>query len=126
MEISQVGANSFNPTSQGDAPAAPRSAAVNGANVSAATVELPSKAVEAVKGAVSLTSLKQATDQLNRAIQLTANNLQFAIDKSTGIHVVKVVDTQTNEVIRQFPSEDILAMAKALDQWQGLLVREKA
>lgn len=125
MEISQAGVNSFSPTSQGDVPAASRPAASNAASVSAATVEMPTKAVKAVKGAVNLTSLTQATDQLNQAIQLRAKNLQFTIDKSTGIHVVKVIDTQTNEVIRQFPSEDILAMAKALDQWQGLL-RDKA
>jgi len=96
------------------------------AKVSAAMVEMPSKAVAAVKEAVNPTSLKQATDQLNQAIKLMANNLQFTIDEETGIDVVKVVDTDIKEVIRQFPSEEILAIAKAIDQLQGLLVRDKA
>jgi len=95
------------------------------ARTSAATIEMPSKAVGAAQGMANPGSLRQATDQLNQAIKLMSNNLQFTIDEDTNIRVVKVVDTETEEVIRQFPSEDILAMAKALDQWQGLL-RDKA
>ena len=57
---------------------------------------------------------------------MMANNLQFTVDEDTGIDVVKVVDTDTKEVIRQFPSEEILAIAKAIDQLQGLLVKDKA
>ena len=53
MQISQVGANSYNPASQGDVATAPRSVAPDVAAVSAATIELPSKAVEAVKEAVN-------------------------------------------------------------------------
>lgn len=126
MQISQVGTNSFTPASQGDVSTTPRPVAPDVAKVSAATIEMPSIAVAAVKEAVNPTSLKQATDQLNRAIKLMANNLQFTIDEDTGINVVKVVDTDTKEVIRQFPSEEILSIAKALDQLQGMLVRDKA
>ena len=126
MQVSQVGANGYSPTSQGEVATAPRPVVSEAAKVSAAMVEMPSKAVAAVKEAVNPTSLKQATDQLNQAIKLMANNLQFTIDEETGIDVVKVVDTDTKEVIRQFPSEEILAIAKAIDQLQGLLVRDKA
>lgn len=126
MQIPQVGANSYNPASQGDVATAPRSVAPDVAAVSAATIELPSKAVAAVKEAVNPSSLKQATDKLNQTIKMMAVNLQFQVDEETGIDVVKVVDTDTKEVIRQFPSEEILAIAKAIDQLQGLLVKDKA
>ena len=52
-------------------------------------------------------------------------NLQFTVDEDTGIDVVKVIDTETEEVIRQFPSEEVLAIARALDKLQGLLIRDK-
>lgn len=48
------------------------------------------------------------------------------VDDETGIHVVKVMDINTQEVIRQYPSEEILSLAKSLDKLQGLLIRQKA
>lgn len=126
MQISQVGANSYSPASQGEMAATPRPVAPDAAKVSAAKIEMPSKAVEAVKEAVDPSSLKQATEKLNQAMRMMASNLQFTVDEETGIDVVKVVDADTKEVIRQFPSEEVLAIAKAFDKLQGLLLREKA
>lgn len=126
MQISQVGANSFSPASQGEMAATPRPVAPDVAKVSAATIEMPSKAVEAVKEAVDPSSLKNATEKLNQAMKMMASNLQFTVDEETGIDVVKVVDTDTKEVIRQFPSEEVIAIARAFDQLQGLLVRDQA
>jgi flagellar protein FlaG len=40
--------------------------------------------------------------------------------------VVKVMDTQTNEVIRQFPSEETLKLAKHLEGMLGLIFNDKA
>jgi flagellar protein FlaG len=44
----------------------------------------------------------------------TSANLVFQVDKSTGQFVFKVVDATTQEVIRQVPSEEVLAMARKL------------
>jgi flagellar protein FlaG len=52
--------------------------------------------------------------------------LQIKIDKDTDITVVKVVDKQTNKVIRQIHPEYVLKIAKYLDEITGLLLREKA
>ena len=40
--------------------------------------------------------------------------------------VVRVIDKQTGEVIRQMPSKELLEIAKSLDRLQGLLVRNSA
>lgn len=69
--------------------------------------------------------LAQAVTQIQDVIQQTAQSLQFSIDKDTGSTVVKVVDTESKKVLRQIPSEEVLAIAKALDKLQGLLVRQK-
>jgi len=37
-----------------------------------------------------------------------------------------VVDMATKDVIRQIPTPEVLAIAKALDKLQGLLVKDKA
>jgi flagellar protein FlaG len=40
--------------------------------------------------------------------------------------VVRVVDTETNEVVRQIPNEDARAIARALDRLQGFFVEVRA
>lgn len=70
--------------------------------------------------------LQSAVKAANDFVQPFNGNLQFSIDKDTGTTVVKVIDTKTNEVIKQFPSEEMLAIAKSLDQLKGVLVRQKA
>lgn len=58
---------------------------------------------------------------------IASNNLEFSIDDTTGQTVVKVIDSSTKELIRQIPSEEMLAIAQALDgEIKGLLVRNKA
>ncbi len=69
--------------------------------------------------------LKAAVKAANDFIQPFNGNLQFSIDKESGTTIVKVIDTVTKEVIKQFPSEEMLAIAKGLDQMTGLLVKQK-
>lgn len=72
-------------------------------------------------------------DELFKAIKATNefvgninDNLQFSVDHDTGKTIVKVIDTNTKEVIKQIPSEEMIAIAKALDKLKGLLVQQKA
>ncbi len=61
-----------------------------------------------------------------RPSQPVAQNLLFSIDDDTGRTIVKIVDSQTDEVIRQMPSEEVLAISKAIDKLQGLLIKQQA
>jgi flagellar protein FlaG len=71
--------------------------------------------------------LKQAVDGINRAMQPSNSNLAFSIDPGTRMLVVTVVDTETGDVIRQIPSEEVLAIAQSIAQNQkGLLLNQKA
>ena len=70
--------------------------------------------------------LRQAVKRLNHTVQSVVSQLEFSIDTDTQRTVVKVVDIRTKQVLRQFPSEEILHLAKALDQFTGLLVRDRA
>jgi len=74
----------------------------------------------------SIEDLKSAVGDINNTIQSLVSHLEFSVDTDTGRNVVKVVDMRTDEVIRQFPSHEALAIAKALDSFQGLLLRDKA
>jgi flagellar protein FlaG len=63
---------------------------------------------------------------INKYLRDTAKSVQFNIDASTGKTVVSVVDSNTHEVIRQMPSEETLAIARAISRLSGLLLDEKA
>ncbi|HRQ59768.1 MAG TPA: flagellar protein FlaG [Azoarcus taiwanensis] len=71
-------------------------------------------------------TLLQAVDEVQKAIAPVAQNLLFSIDDDTGRTIVKIVDSQTDEVIRQMPSEEVLAISKAIDKLQGLLIKQQA
>jgi len=68
-------------------------------------------------------AVQSALDEVNQAVQKVAPGLEFSIDKQLGSTVIKVVDSQTKEVLRQIPGEEVLRIARAIDKMQGHLVR---
>lgn len=71
-------------------------------------------------------SIQEATKRLQDFVSGVRGDIQFSLDQDSGKTVVKVIDSGTREVIRQFPSEEALELAKALDRFQGLLVKQQA
>ncbi|WP_407278252.1 flagellar protein FlaG [Aromatoleum evansii] len=71
-------------------------------------------------------AVDQALEEVRKAIGPVARDLRFSIDEDTGRTVVKIIDSSTDEVIKQIPTEEVLAIAKALDKLKGLLVRQEA
>ena len=73
-----------------------------------------------------LSEVQNKVSQLNDHLQNLNRNLQFTVDERSGSSVVTIRDTETEEVIRQFPSEEILDARSALEQVKGLLIETKA
>ena len=95
--------------------------AVRGETADAALAPAPPQA-----GNRSEQDLENVVNEVNEFIKPINNTLQFSIDDETGTTVVKVVDTETEKVIKQIPSEEMLALAKAIGQLKGLLVKQEA
>ncbi|MDO8464116.1 MAG: flagellar protein FlaG [Gallionella sp.] len=91
----------------------------------AAPVELPSEASKPVTDVVDAATTKRAAEQINKALKQFDSDIQFSVDENNKTNV-KVIDTQTKEVIRQMPSKEMLAISQALDKFQGLLIKIKA
>lgn len=81
-------------------------------------------------GASASAHLEQALQDLNGYVQTVQRNLQFDVDDTSGHTIIRVVDSETEEVIRQIPSEEVLALARHLKSMgegeQGLFLKEKA
>jgi flagellar protein FlaG len=113
------------------APNAQRSTAANTAPV--AKHDTPATAIATAHEPASPLSIRPSEEELKDVVKAVNdfvnpfnNSLQFSIDKDSDTMVVKVIDASTKEVIKQIPSEEMLALAKALDQLKGLLVKQKA
>lgn len=59
-------------------------------------------------------ALETAAKAVDEYLQQSSPDLQFFVDKETGMYCVKVVDSENQELIRQVPSEEALKMAKRL------------
>ena len=71
-------------------------------------------------------SVEDAVKRISDFVAPTQSELSFSVDQVSGVQVVKIMDSQSNEVIRQFPSKEAIEIARALDKLQGLLIRDKA
>ncbi len=66
-------------------------------------------------------SVDQVVSGLNELVQNLHRNLQFSIDDESGETVIKVIDSETHEVVRQIPSEEIMRLRRRLEEASGLL-----
>ncbi len=78
------------------------------------------------KNPPSREDVDDAVNQLAKFVAPNQSDINFSVDESSGVRVVKIIDRNSNEVIRQMPSEEAVALAKALDKLQGLLIKDKA
>jgi flagellar protein FlaG len=71
-------------------------------------------------------TVEAAARSVREFVQPINSNLEFSVNDDTGQLVVRIIDRSTKEVIRQMPSEEMLALAKALDSIKGLFVKQTA
>jgi flagellar protein FlaG len=68
---------------------------------------------------------KSAVKQMEQFFQSVHRNLEFSIDDKSGKVVVKVIATETGEVVRQLPSAEALKLADSLKNANSLLFDAK-
>ena len=101
-----------------------RAAPAAGAKV--ASVAAAAQSAAAATPPARSDEVRKAASQVNEALKGTASSdLQFSVEGENKDVVVRVVDSQTKEVIRQIPSEQMVAISKAMDNLSGLLVQQK-
>lgn len=68
---------------------------------------------------------RKDVEDMVEALEDFANTVQtrltFSIDDDTEDVVVKIIDKETDEVIRQFPAEEILGLREKMQDLNGLL-----
>ncbi|MGI5880075.1 MAG: flagellar protein FlaG [Syntrophomonadaceae bacterium] len=81
-----------------------------------------------VRQKVDAEVLQEAVESVNRALEVSSYHLEFKVHEGSGRYQIKVVDSNSNEVLREIPPERILDLAadirKMMDKILGLLVDE--
>ncbi|MGH7233257.1 MAG: flagellar protein FlaG [Nitrospiraceae bacterium] len=67
------------------------------------------------------TELDRAISKVKEAFTHADSRLKIEVDPDLGRIVVKVMNAESGEIIRQIPAQEILEIAKSLDVAQGLL-----
>ena len=70
--------------------------------------------------------VRETTDSLNEMSSLLKYGIRFAYDDKVSEMLVNVIAKDTNRVIRQIPSKEILAMRAKMAEMVGLLVDQEA
>jgi len=90
------------------------------------TITEASASESSAENSGGLEELSAAVEKIQEFVSSAARDIKFSIDKDSGQTVVKVIDRETQDVIRQIPSQEMLDLAQALDKLQGLLIKQKA
>ena len=92
------------------------------------------RATAAQQSQVSRQAIERVVSELEAYVQNAQRNLDFHVDDKTGRVVVKVVDATNDSVIRQIPSEEMIAISHRLQEFmdenqldmRGMLLEIKA
>ena len=71
---------------------------------------------------VSQKELDQSIAQIQVMMDLRNRSVEFTTDESSGARVVKVVDSNSGDVIRQMPAEELLSFMRNLTRMLGTFI----
>jgi len=66
--------------------------------------------------------LEKMAQQLQDFMGEMNRSLQFQVDEDSGRDVIKVLDKDTGDIIKQYPSEEVLNLVSKLSETAGLLI----
>lgn len=81
---------------------------------------LASEQTSAVKA--SQKELDQSIEQIQVMMDLRNRSVEFITDEASGARVVKVVDANSGDVIRQMPAEELLSFMRNLTRMVGTFI----
>jgi len=95
-----------------------KAAVADGKNAPAKGQSLPPPAP------IDIADLARAAERLQRLAREASRNLEFHIDEASGRTVITVINQATQEIVRQIPAEEVLALARSISAFSALLDAE--
>ncbi len=79
---------------------------------------LPSRGKKLPAPSADSARVSEAVTRINEIVQNIQRDLSFNMDEDSGQTIIRVIDSESGELIRQIPSEDALAIALQLNDLQ--------
>lgn len=71
-------------------------------------------------------AIDDAVSRLNDFVQSVKRDLHFKVDDESGRTIIEVIDSETNKVIRQIPSEEIVELARRIEDTDSFILSTQA
>ena len=78
--------------------------------------QVQQRTAEKVEQQASDESVAEQVEQMNQSTAIRNTSLQFVFDEKGDPPIVKVIDKDNGETIRQIPSELVVKLSKALEE----------
>jgi flagellar protein FlaG len=88
-------------------------------------IQAPVKAEMTIDVGQQEKQVKEAISKLNELAKAGNQQLGFSMDPHINGPVITVHNTQTGELVRTIPSEEVLRVAKSIDSLKGVIFSEK-
>ena len=72
------------------------------------------------------TELEQVVSQIQDSVNKIDPQVKFSVEQDLNRVVVKVVERDSGELIRQFPPEEVLRVQRFFEEQSGILLKEEA
>lgn len=69
---------------------------------------------------------EEVASGLNELVHELHRELRFSVDQDSGETVIKVIDQETDEVVRQIPSDEVVQLRKRLEEAAGVIFQDSA
>jgi flagellar protein FlaG len=70
-------------------------------------------------------NIKEALDKISSISNSYNRNIKIEVDKDLDIMIVKVIDGDTDQVIRQIPAQELIELSKHAKDQKGLLINKE-
>lgn len=81
---------------------------------------------EMSKAEASPERVQEAVSRIQSYLSASRRELQISVDQGSGRTVVRVVNPETQEVVRQIPTEEVLKLAASLHRSGGGIISDLA
>ncbi len=96
--------------------------AVQSRDTLAQTLRMQQEKQQAPAASPSESEVRSAVKDLNATVQNSQRAIQFSVDDESGNVIIKVIDAETDEIIRQIPPEEVVRLAKRMEESVGSLL----
>jgi flagellar protein FlaG len=102
------------------------SAGQRSAASSDSAAETNGAAPTASESQLSLEKARSMVAEINKTLEEVEGNYSVSVDDDTGLVVVRITDTESGDIIKQVPPEQVLEASVSLEKIIGLLVNDQA